>query len=60
MGSIDKKKLLSAAYYYSYTRFVLNLFSLFEDMDKAEATGFLDGFVEMITEKTEAFLDGGG
>lgn len=59
MGSIDKKKLLSAAYYYSYTRFVLNLFSLFEDMDKAEATGFLDGFVEMITEKTEAFLDGG-
>ena len=58
MGSTDKKKLLSAAYYYSYTRFLLNLFSLFEDMDKAEATGFLDDFAEMITEKTEAFLDG--
>lgn len=59
MGSIDKKKLLSAAYYYSYTRFVLNLFSLFEDMDEAEAAGFLDGYAEMIAEKTEAFLDGG-
>lgn len=58
MGSIDKKKLLSAAYYYSYTRFVLNLFSLLDDMDKAEPAGFLNDFAEMLTEKAEAFLEG--
>ena len=58
MGSVDKKKLLSAAHYYSYTRFTLNLFSLFEDMEEAVPSAFLREFAVRLTDKAENFLKG--
>lgn len=58
MGSVDKKKLLSAAHYYSYTRFVLNLFSLFEDMEEAVPSDFLRGFAGRLADKAALFLAG--
>ena len=58
MGSFDKKKLLSAAHYYSYTRFTLNLFSLFEDMEEAVPSAFLREFAVRLTDKAENFLKG--
>lgn len=58
MGSIDKKKLLSAAYYYSCTRFTLNLFSLIEDMSAAPPSDFMKQYAKKLTEHTGAYLEG--
>ena len=60
MGSVDKKKLLSAAHYYSYTRFTLNLFSLFEDMEEAVPSAFLREFSVRLTDKAEFSQRGRG
>lgn len=58
MGSVDKKKLLSAAYYYSCTRFTLNLFSLFEDMSEAEPSDFMIQYTKELTKHVKGFLNG--
>ncbi len=45
--------------HYSYTRFTLNLFSLFEDMEEAVPSAFLREFAVRLTDKAREFSQRG-
>lgn len=59
MGKNEGEKQLTAAYYYSYVRYIMNFYTLYTEEREGGAPGFFPHAVEALIEETKRFTEAG-